>query len=94
MTIHVELSPEAAARLLAEAGAQGIPLEKVAERLLHEALASRAVPKGSLTPREFRGMPGAVSWFRESAQSADRKLYPRELLRGSRLDDGHALPGG
>ena len=78
MTIHVELSPEAAARLLAEAEAQGIPLEKVAERLLHEALASRAVPKGSLTPGEFRGMLHALSAGSENLPNLPTESFTRE----------------
>ena len=46
MTIQVELDAEIEAQLMAEAGVQVIPLEKVAERLLPEALASRSVPQG------------------------------------------------
>jgi hypothetical protein len=34
MTIHFELSPEMEATLIAEARAQGLPLEKVAEQVL------------------------------------------------------------
>ena len=49
MTIQVELNAEIEAQLMAEARVQGIPLEKVAERLLQEALASRSVPQGILT---------------------------------------------
>ena len=37
MTIQVELNAEIEAQLMAEARVQGIPLEKVAERLLREA---------------------------------------------------------
>jgi hypothetical protein len=78
MTIHVELSPEAAARLLAEAEAQGVPLEKVAERLLQEALASRAVPKGSLTLGEFRGMLQALSAGSENLPNLPTESFTRE----------------
>jgi predicted HicB family RNase H-like nuclease len=38
MTIRVELNPETEARLKAEARAQGLPVETVAEQLLKEAL--------------------------------------------------------
>ena len=38
MTIRVELNPETEARLVAEARSQGVPLEKLAERLLKQAL--------------------------------------------------------
>ncbi len=56
MTIQVELNAEIEARLAAEARAQGIPLEKVAERLLEEAVASHSLPQGSLTVEEFHTM--------------------------------------
>ena len=42
MTIQIELSPELMERLVAEAEAQGILLEEYAERLLREAIATRA----------------------------------------------------
>ena len=45
MTIQVELNAEIEAQLVAEARVQGIPLEKVAERLLQEALASRSAAR-------------------------------------------------
>jgi hypothetical protein len=37
MTVQVELNAEIEAQLVADARVQGIPLEKVAERLLQEA---------------------------------------------------------
>jgi predicted HicB family RNase H-like nuclease len=37
MIIRVELNPEIEARLVAKARSQGVPLEKLAERLLKEA---------------------------------------------------------
>jgi hypothetical protein len=49
MTIQVELNAEIEAQLVAEARVQGMLLEKVAERLLQQALASRSVPQGNLT---------------------------------------------
>jgi hypothetical protein len=52
MTIQVELNAEMEAQLVAEARVQGIPLEKVAERLLQVALASRSLPR-ELYGREF-----------------------------------------
>jgi hypothetical protein len=56
MTIHVELNPEIAAQLAAEASAQGLSLEKVAERLLQEALASRSALQGTLSVDKFHAM--------------------------------------
>jgi hypothetical protein len=78
MTIHVELTPEAAARLVAEAEAQGASLEKVAERLLQEALASRAVPKGSLTVGEFREMLQALRADSEKLPDLPTQSFTRE----------------
>jgi hypothetical protein len=53
MTIRVELNPEMEARLVAEARSQGVPLEKLAERLLEEALTVSSLPQGVLTVDEF-----------------------------------------
>ena len=78
MTIHVELTPEAAARLLAEAEAQGVSLEEVAERLLQEALASRAVPKGNLTVGEFHAMLQALSAWSENLPNLPTESFTRE----------------
>ncbi len=78
MTIHVELTPEAAARLLAEAEAQGVSLEEVAERLLQEALASHAVPKGSLTVGEFHAMLQALSAGSENLPNLPTESFARE----------------
>jgi hypothetical protein len=61
MTIQVELNSEVEARLVAEAKAQGLPLEKVAERLLQEALASRSAPQGRLSVEEFHAMLDALA---------------------------------
>jgi hypothetical protein len=46
MTIQVELNAATEALLKAEARAQGLPLEKVAERLLKEGLGGRSVSRG------------------------------------------------
>jgi hypothetical protein len=61
MTIRVELNPEMEARLVAEARSQGMPLEKLAERLLKEADLSgdtgqkivRAILAGERDPRKL-----------------------------------------
>jgi hypothetical protein len=46
MTIRVELNPETEARLIAEARAKGLPMEKVAEQLLKEALTGHSSSRG------------------------------------------------
>jgi hypothetical protein len=78
MTIHVELDSEAAARLLAEANAQGVTLEKIAERLLQEALAARAVPKESLTVGEFHEMLQALRKGSENLPDLPTESFTRE----------------
>jgi hypothetical protein len=78
MTIHVELDAEAAARLLAEANAQGLSLEKIAGRLLQEALATRAVPKGSLTVGEFHEMLQALRAGSENLPDLPTESFARE----------------
>ena len=54
MTIQVDLNPETEARLIAKARSQGLPLEKLAERLLKEALTAGLPPHSVLTRDEFR----------------------------------------
>jgi hypothetical protein len=80
MTIQVELNAEIEAQLVAEARVQGIPLEKMVERLLQEALAFRSVPRGNLTLEGFHAMLNALRRFRRIAESAHRELYAREFL--------------
>ena len=78
MTIHVELNQEAAARLLAEAEAQGLSLEAIAELLLQEALTARALPKGTLTVGEFREMLQALRMGSENLPDISTESFTRE----------------
>jgi hypothetical protein len=78
MTIRVELSPESAARLSAEARAQGLPPEKVAERLLQEALASRSKPQERLSVEEFHAMLAALAEGSEKLPSLPTESFSRE----------------
>jgi hypothetical protein len=71
MTIQVELNAEIAAQLMAEARVQGIPLEKVAERLLQEAGFSLCASRESDCGRVPCDAQCAVSRFRGIAQAAD-----------------------
>ncbi len=61
MTIRVDLNPETEARLIAEARAKGLPLEKVAELLLNEALNGRSRSQGRLSVEEFHRMLDAMA---------------------------------
>jgi hypothetical protein len=78
MTLNVEINSETAARLLAEAQAQGMSLEKVAERLLLEALASRAVPSGALTVAEFHAMLESLRAGSEDLPNLPTESFTRE----------------
>jgi hypothetical protein len=78
MTIHVELKPEIAAQLAAEASAQGLPLEKVAERLLQEALASRSVLQGSLSAEKFHAMLKSLASGSEALPDLPTEAFTRE----------------
>lgn len=78
MTIQVELNPEAQARLAAVAQAEGVPLEKVAERLLHEALASRSAPQGNLSVEEFHSMLDAMAQGSEKLPDLATESFTRE----------------
>jgi hypothetical protein len=78
MTIHVELKPEIAAQLAAEASAQGLPLEKVAERLLQEALASRSVLQGTLSVEKFHAMLKSLASGSEALPNLPTETFTRE----------------
>ncbi len=78
MTIQVELNPEIEAQLVAEARVRGIPLEKVAERLLQEALASLSVPQGNLTLEAFHTMLNALSAGSEGLPNLPTESFTRE----------------
>jgi hypothetical protein len=66
------------AQLVAEARVQGIPLEKVAERLLQEALASRSVPQGNLTLEGFHAMLNALPAGSEGLPNLSTESFTRE----------------
>ena len=78
MTIHVELNPEIEAQLVAEARAQGLSLERVAERLLQEALASRSAAQGKLTVAELHAMLDALAEGSETLPNLTTESFTRE----------------
>ena len=78
MTIHVELNPEMAAQLAAEASAQGLPLEKVAERLLQEALASRSLLQETLSVDKFHAMLKSLASGSEALPNLPTQTFTRE----------------
>ena len=53
MTIQVDFNPEAEAHLIAKARLQGVPLEKLAERLLRAGLTASLPAHGALRAMSF-----------------------------------------
>lgn len=84
MTIHVELNPETEEQLVAEARAQGMPLEKMAERLLREALASRSLPQGNLSVDEFHLMLKSLAAGSEELPNLPTESFTRESFYADR----------
>jgi len=78
MTIQVELKPEVEARLMAEAQAQGLPLEKVAERLLEQGLILQSGPQGQLTPEAFHSMLVALAEGSEKLPNLPTESFTRD----------------
>ena len=93
MTIKVELNPETEARLIAEARAEGVPLEKLAERLLREALVANSVPDGALTVDEFRRMLSGMAEGSDELPELATESFSRESFYTDRLDGSDAIPG-
>ncbi len=92
MTIRVELNPETEARLKAEARAKGLPLEKVAEQLLREALRERPSSRGELSVEEFHRMLDAMAEGSEKLPDLPTETFSRESFYEDRLNGGDAVP--
>ncbi len=92
MTIRVELNPETEARLVAEARSQGVPLEKLAERLLKQALIANSVPHGALTVDEFHHMLKGMAEGSEKLPNLPTESFSRESFYEDRLDGRDAVP--
>ena len=92
MTIRVDLNPETEARLKAEARAKGLPLEKVAEQLLKEALTGRTSSRGPMTVEEFHRMLDAMAEGSERLPDLPTESFSRESFYEDRLDGRDAVP--
>ncbi len=92
MTIRVELNPETEARLVAEARSQGVPLEKLAERLLKQALIANSVPHRALTVDEFHHMLERMAEGSEKLPNLPTESFSRESFYEDRLDGRDAVP--
>jgi len=82
MTIQVELNPEMEALLVAEAQAQGIALEKYAQRLLQEALDSRPRRRSRASQDEFRRFLDALASKAPNAPQLRAETFSRGMIYG------------
>jgi len=90
VTIRVELNPETEARLKAEARAKGLPLEKVAEKLLQEALSE--LSRGRMSVEEFHHMLDAMAKGSEALPDLPTGSFSRASFYEGRLDGRDAVP--
>jgi hypothetical protein len=92
MTIRFELNPETEARLVAEARAKGLSLEKIAEQFLQEALAERSTLRGPLSVEEFHSLLAALAQGSEKLPDLSTDSFSRESFYEDRVDGRDALP--
>ena len=92
MTIRFDLSPEMEARLVAEAHALGLPLEKVAEKLLKEALMDRSSPQAQMSAEDFHRILNAISEGSDALPDLSTESFSRESFYEDRLDGRDAVP--
>jgi hypothetical protein len=78
MTIQVEVDPELGARLAAQAGAQGVSLERAAARILEEAMASPFTASAGLTPGDFHTMLASMAEGAERLPNLSTASFTRE----------------
>jgi hypothetical protein len=92
MTIRVELNSETEERLKAEARAKGLPLEKLAEELLKEALSERPLSRGQMSVEEFHRMLDTMAEGSERLPDLPTESFSRESFYEDRLNGGDAVP--
>ena len=92
MSIRVQLNAEMEARLIAEARSQGVPLEKMAERLLATALGGNSTTQGALTVEDFHHMLEGMAEGSEELPNLPTESFSRESFYEDRLDGRDAVP--
>lgn len=92
MTIELKLNSETEARLIAESRAKGVPLEKVAEQILEQALASRPLSRGRMSVEEFHRMLGEMAEGSERLPDLPTESFSRESFYEDQLNGGDAVP--
>ena len=78
MTIRIELNPEIEAQLAAGAQARGVALEKYAESLLRDAIASHPEPEGRLSVEELHAMLDAIAEGSDNLPNLPTTAFTRE----------------
>jgi len=78
MTIQLKLNSDTEARLIAEARAKGVPLEKAAEQLLEQALAGRPSSQGRMSVEEFHQMLQGMAQSSERLPVLSTESFTRE----------------
>lgn len=92
MTIQVDLNPEIEARLIAQARSRGVPLEKLAEQLLREALTAISLPQGVLSIEEFHQMLKGMAQGSERLPNLPTESFSRASFYEDGLDGRDAVP--
>jgi len=82
MTIHVELNPEMEAQMTAEAQARGMAVEKYAQRLLQEAMASMPKHHFRAGQEEFRTFLDALASKAPNVEQLRTETFSREMIYG------------
>jgi hypothetical protein len=91
MTLHFDLTPDMEARLVAEARAQGLPLEELAERLLREALKDLSPAREQMSIEDFHQMLDAMTGGSEGLPDLPTESFSRERFYEDRLDGRNAV---
>jgi hypothetical protein len=78
MTILLELDPEIAARLKAQAELQGIALEQYSTKLIEEAVASRPAGTGKLTRESLHAMLKRIGEGAENRPKLPTSAFSRD----------------
>jgi hypothetical protein len=92
MTIRLELNSQTEARLIAEARARGLPLEKVAEQLLEEALTGRALSRGQMSVEEFHQILHGMAQRSERLPDWSTESFSRKSFYEDQLNGGETVP--
>lgn len=85
MTIEIQLDSELAAKLAADAALRGVAPEKLAERLLRDAIVANGENQGELSVEELREMLRAVADGAERLPRVPTSAFSRDSFYQDRL---------